>query len=105
MNATEQRTLALKQANAIRYRRADEKRRLKSLNGSSGVAAADLLIHDPAGVPDWLETLTVSEFLLWVRGVGPRKRTVMLRDLGLGHGIKLGVLSEDTRHRLADLLR
>jgi hypothetical protein len=92
-----QRMEALQRANAIRTRRAQLKRDLKS-----GRASIHQLLLDP---PEWVETAKVFDMLLAVPKYGRVKANKILQQCRISPSKTIGGLSERQRTELVAMLR
>jgi hypothetical protein len=92
-----QRMEALQRANAIRTRRAQLKRDLKS-----GRSSIHQLLLDP---PEWVETAKVFDMLLAVPKYGRVKANKILQQCRISPSKTIGGLSERQRTELVAMLR
>lgn len=92
-----QRTMALARANTVRYERARIKTQLRS-----GELTHDELLDLP---PDCLDTATIYEVLLWMRGMGHVRAQAALYAVNIPEYARVGDLSVGQRDRLIGVLR
>lgn len=83
---------ALQRANEVRLGRASIKRQV----GSGELNAVELL----EDLPELLEGVVVEDFLTWLPRVGRHRARKMLNGLGMTPTLRLGAMSDRTRHRL-----
>jgi len=94
-----QRDRALKEANRIRFYRADVKRAIASLPRSAGLVEAAAKLDDPV-----LDRMTVSELLLSVNRVGPAAVRSFCYRAGITGGKPIGSLTARQVHVLREVL-
>ena len=92
-----QRMEALRQANEIRFARAELKKDLKA-----GNVKIEQLLSQP---PDYVESATVSDLLMAVPNVGRVKTARLLEKSRISQSRTVGGLSERQRADLLGLLR
>jgi hypothetical protein len=92
-----QRMDALQHANAIRTRRAQLKRELKT-----GRRSIDQVLLEP---PEWVETAKLFDILLAVPKYGRVKAQKVLQEVKISPSKTIGGLSERQRRELVALLR
>ncbi len=91
-----QRLSALENANVIRYKRAELKRKINTGEASVTDALTDR--------PEWLHTCKVYTLLLAMPGIGTVKAMRWMAQLGISHSKTVGGISWDQRRRLVAFL-
>lgn len=100
--ALQQRRIALAKANEIRIAIAEEKRKIRAMtHREAAERMAEMLLQDP----DLISSVQMDKFLTWPRGSGAAAARRMLRRWKMPPGVRLGVLSEDSRRFIASEIR
>lgn len=92
-DALEQRRAALRQANAVKKKRAKVRHGLQRRELDPVTIFSD-------GCPDYLEKLSVFTFLTWSHRWGPTRATKLLRHRGIPSDMSLGRLNPSVRRAL-----
>lgn len=100
---TNQRADALVRANEIRLGRAELHRVIAAMSSKGGAQHVARLLEEP---PDFLDSLPVRKFLLWIDHWGDARAERLLTrlDIGLRQDVTVGALTERQRLLLASQL-
>lgn len=97
---------ALAHANEIRLARADRRSEIVAIRDrDESLTALAAIVADPDGIPDYLRTVTVQEFIEWAHRLGPYLAGRYARACSISPFRELGLLTERQRGVLARALR